>query len=216
MKKVKNKSNDRSLKASVLRSGRRALLVLLFAAIASLGVVGAAWAYLISDAGTKYNIFTSQDIAVSIVENDVVMETNTAEVPLGETTKRIGLSIPSMKSDAIVRVTFTPQVVSADSTESTLIYEFFNGGAMQKPVNNQVVFDDITLHFTANWETDWIYKDGFFYYRHILEAGSRTPNLLSGVTTADTTGKTIELVVSAEGMQAHPDEALQEWGVTIG
>ena len=41
--------------------------------------------------------------------------------------------------------------------------------------------------FADNWESDWIFKDGYFYYKTALKKGETTPALLEAVTLCDDT-----------------------------
>lgn len=215
MSKKHLNSSDMKNSLYFKRAGQRLLFIIVLVLVACGSVVGAAWAFLSVETETQYNPFTSREVAVSIVENDAVITTATAITSLGETEKRIALMIPDQKSDAAVRITFSPQVLSEDSAYGNPTYLFYEGSTISAPANNKIAFGNITVHLAPNWETDWLYQDGFFYYRHILEAGNQTSDLLSGVTVSNDVPGIIELVISAEGLQPDPSVVLQAWGVSV-
>lgn len=208
-------ARKRSFRAQVTRSVKRTTIVVAISFVACVGIVGAAWAFVVNEVGTSFNLFTSKEVVVSVVENDVVMNVDEIEMAFGESAKRVGLAIPELKSDAYVRVTFTPQIVALDSPDENSVFEFFDGGSLSEPIDNKAVFADITLHFTDGWEADWLYQDGFFYYREVLEAGTKSPELLQGVTQAGTIEGTVEVVITAEGIQPQTAAVQSAWGVSL-
>ena len=45
----------------------------------------------------------------------------------------------------------------------------------------------VLKHFDKDWETNWYFADGYFYYKTALKKGQTTPTLLEGVTLCDDT-----------------------------
>lgn len=180
-------------------------------------LAGTSYAYLALQTNAAANPFAATDVRIALVENNELIVAPSQELSLGEDTKMVEVANLAGASDAVVRVTFSPQLVSDESTTEQTLYEFFNGGSISAPVDNKVVMGSVTLHFAPGWDNEsngWFFKDGFFYYNHILEADNKTPPLLAGVTTTLTNAQ-LEVLVSAEGLQAYPDEATAVWGVSI-
>lgn len=193
-----------------------AFMLVLIAGI-FIAVAGTSFAYLTLSTQTASNPFASQKVEVVIIENDEVVTTPMREVVLGSTSKKVEFSNPAGAPDIVLRATFSPQIVSSLSSETHTIYEFFDSGAMTAPVDNQVTLGNVTLHFADGWNNSsngWFYKDGFFYYNHILAAGETTPPLLAGVT-CNLVDIKLEVLVSVEALQAHPVQAMDVWGVSI-
>lgn len=210
-----NTMRKRPIRSMVSRVGIGAFAAIAAALLWCCVIVGTAWAQMSNETETRFNVFASRDLQIVIVENGVPVDAGQKTVSFGEANKRVALEIPSGRSDAAVRLTFAPQIAAQDSTEDDPTYYFFNGGTLSEPVNDQVVMGDITLHMTPGWKLDWIYQEGFFYYRHFLKAGERTPDLLQGVTKVTQGEGTVEVVISAEGLQPQHDVVLREWGVSI-
>lgn len=88
---------------------------------------------------------------------------------------------------------------------------------------NTVVLGDITLELDTNWNTNWFYKDGYFYYNKVLAPGETTELLLQKVSlTSDTTAMRekytdtdIKIEVMAGILQAEGGAPEVEWGVTV-
>lgn len=95
--------------------------------------------------------------------------------------------------------------------------------AMSEPVGNKMVLGDFTLEFDAAWQTYWFYKDGFFYYKEVLDPGDSTELLLKKVSlTNDTTAMRekyadaeIKVEVIAQILQAEGGAPQTEWGITV-
>lgn len=205
---------------------RRPLLSLAMGVVIAAGlmvlVAGTTFAYLSLNTNTAFNIFESKPVQLQLVENGSAVENSSQTMTYGIGNKELQVANPADSADAVIRVSFAPQIISADSTEEATIYEYFAGGPLSTPVDNKIELTTtegvITLHFASGWndpENGWFFEDGFFYYNKVLEAGAQTPVLLSGVTSTFADGTTIEVVVSAEALQAYPDQARDVWGVNI-
>ena len=83
--------------------------------------------------------------------------------------------------------------------------------------------NEIELVYDANWATYWFFKDGFYYYREVLDPGVTTEPLLSKVQLADDTPDmrekykdvTVEVVVMADIIQAANGAPEAAWGVYV-
>jgi hypothetical protein len=76
------------------------------------------------------------------------------------------------------------------------------------------------LHFDSSFSTYWVYSDGWYYYKSILYQGEVTELLLASVTLDPATtgpeyqGETLDIVVSAEAVQASHNAYQTVWGLT--
>lgn len=80
------------------------------------------------------------------------------------------------------------------------------------PINN------VELIFADDYADNWIYKDGWHYYKHILDGDKETSLLLKKVELKDETdddyqGKTLEIKVKAEAVQASHEAYKEVWGI---
>lgn len=178
---------------------------------------GVSFAYLALATNMGVNQLRAPQVHVSLIENNQEVTTPTATMTLGSDTKQVEVANPAGASDAVVRATFSPQIVSSDTTSQRTLYEFFNSGVIGAPVDNKVTLGTVTLHFVPGWDdpdNGWFFEDGFFYYNQVLEAGDTTPALLAGVTTS-LAYQNIEVIVSVEALQAYPNQAARVWGVSI-
>ncbi|MCF6465841.1 TasA family protein [Clostridium sp. Cult2] len=67
-------------------------------------------------------------------------------------------------------------------------------------------------------EDDWVYENGWYYYKYILEQGEETSLLLESVTFASDIGNeyqgaTFTITVKAEAVQASHEAYKDVWGI---
>lgn len=95
--------------------------------------------------------------------------------------------------------------------------------ALSEPVDNKMVIGDFTFYFADDWATNWFYKEGYFYYREVLNPGETTAQLLEKVSLTENTiekcreydGITIEVEVLADILQAENGAAADAWGIIV-
>lgn len=64
--------------------------------------------------------------------------------------------------------------------------------------------------------TKWLEKDGYYYYKEIVAAGFDTDVLINEATLKTENGYNLNLIISAEAIQAQPNEVVEgAWGVTV-
>lgn len=169
---------------------------------------------LLSVSQTLTNRFLTASPDIVIVEPNV---DDPGEVDWGPNTKQVRISAGEEQGSVYVRVAL---VLSAHDSKGNL--HPFNFGPFAAPdENGSLVAGDFTLHFNPNWEEDWFFKEGYFYYSRILNPGQFTSTLLEGVSyngsTADKDkyhGLRIDVDVLADSIQAK-GEAVIEWGVVL-
>ncbi len=150
-----------------------------------------------------------------------IIEPNTpdpSDVEWGADNKNVSVKVSEDAGDVYVKVML---VISAKGGSN--VYPF-NFGAMSAPDpdTNELIMGDFTLHFDADWQEDWFFKDGSFYYKHILKSNEQTSVLLRGITLTQDTPKIrdkyrnmlINIDVLANSIQAKGDAVL-EWGVVF-
>lgn len=191
------------------------LTLLLAGALALAALAGTTLMYLTRLTPEKTNAFSVGDTSVEIVEPGV----DPGNVPWGANAKPVQLKSPGSADNVpgVVRAMIVP-VLTEKSTGKVLSG---NLGALGAPSGNTLVLGDITLHFAADWNTNWFYKDGYFYYRKVLSPGETTPLLLTGVTLSagvsaeEYKNISVKIDVLADILQASGTAAADEWGVTV-
>ncbi len=151
-------------------------------------------------AGGTYAWFTARDDAANtLTAGTVEIEINENYVPVTEwkpgnmTPKEVWVKTVGTKC-VYVRVSITP--VWEDPS---------------LPIDNVIL----------NWnEGNWVYSEGWYYYKDILcPDDEKTELLLQSVTLSDATddryqGKVLQIVVNAEAVQASHEAYKDAWGLT--
>jgi len=211
------KIKDMAVGLSGGRMKAKAALTALVIFLISSAALGGTYAYLTANTTPAANDFTIGIPAVTVREPSV----DPAAVLWGAGTKPVTLSIPAGSMGGAVRAAIIPML--KDSTGNIISTPT---GALTAPTvqatDATLVLGEITLHFAIDWETSWFYKDGYFYYRKVLNEGETTPAILTGVTltdnTAEMTAKYQDIVVEIEVMSdvlQSTNEALALWGVKV-
>lgn len=159
------------------------------------------------------NTFALGSAKVEIVEPGV----DPGAVDWGTDTKPVQLKNSENGVPGVVRAKLIPPTVYNSEGDQVPV----NTGALQAPSGNTVVMGDFTLHLAADWQSNWFYKDGWFYCNKVLAPGQTSAQLLAGLTLTDP-GKadsfkdyTIKLDVLADILQTEGEAPLTEWGVTV-
>ena len=173
---------------------RKSILIgLLVLSLAGLLVVGGTAAWFGSTPESKTNQFTAGTVVIEVEES---FTPPTAWQPGETATKEV--SVKSIGTKGVyVRVALTP--VWSDSS---------------------LPIDNVQLTFDSSFSTYWVYSDGWYYYKSILYQGEVTELLLASVTLDPATtgeeyqGETLDIVVSAEAVQASHNAYQTVWGLT--
>lgn len=175
---------------------KRAVFIGLAALVLTALLGTGAWAWF--SAGTEAtNTLTAGTVKIEINEDYTPV---TEWAPGQESEKKLWLKNSGAKA-AYVRVSLTPQWGHMEG--ETFIAE------PSLPVSN----------VGLGWnETGWVYADGWYYYRDILGAGAETDLLLHSVTLSSETGdeyrgKILQIVASAEAVQASHEAYKEAWGL---
>ncbi|MDL2324702.1 hypothetical protein LJC61_06080 [Ruminococcaceae bacterium OttesenSCG-928-A16] len=182
-------------------------------------VVGLTFALMVVSMQAVTNPFRMGTGGVDIPE--IVTSTPEGKIEWGANTKQVSLSntgnVPS-----VVRAMIVPQFKIADTSNFTQ----GNLGQLTSPLGNTLEVGDFVLHFAESFDEtgqsdNWFYKDGYFYYKTVLQpSGTTATNLLMGVTLkeginpADYEGVEVYVDVLADCLQA-VGAAPAEWGITV-
>lgn len=216
-----NKSADvvkvRDLKSSVFFQTR--ILVLCLVLIAALCITGT-FAYLTWTSNQTPNRATTGEVKVEIIENGSVVS-GSATASLGTSSKQIQLYSDNADNrvDEVVRVSFTPEVISADGKGNVFMSETWSAPAQDSSGTWKIKCGLVNLVLASDWQSHYIYKDGTFYYNKTLAKNTKSEVLLTGVTLADGVDASkygdIKVNVFADAIQSTPAEAPAVWGCSV-
>lgn len=152
MKKTKKKN-----------SGKSSLIVFLLIGVLIISIVGGNTLARVSKQAETDNIIDSGEIKVELLnqtsDGEPMPELITHIVP-GDTLDNKVTVKNACEHDEYIRITL-----------DKVIYE---------STDNQIVLDDSKANFLFN-EEDWTYKDGYYYYNHILPTGATSECLYDGI-----------------------------------
>ncbi len=203
------------------------IAVLIFTLVLALGI-GATFAYVVYTSNQTPNRATAGDVGLQIVENGTVNTTGALTVAAGADTKKVAVQSEDLpnRTNEVVRITFVPEVVYNDSTGTalgnTLLSETWSAPQQTGGEGNKfyIKTDLLTLYLADDWQDNFIYKDGAFIYKKLLEPGQSTPTLLQGVVWADASVNRgdygdVKVNVVADAIQCTPAESPALWGVKV-
>ncbi|MDI3480646.1 MAG: hypothetical protein PWQ97_301 [Tepidanaerobacteraceae bacterium] len=176
---------------------KKTLLIgsLVFLLVALL-IVGGTMAWFTSEKSVA-NTFTAGTVKIEVNEHGFEDITNWNP---GDTTNKDVSVISEGSKATYVRVSLTPEWLDANGS----------------PTNLSV--DNVNLILANN--DDWVYSNGWYYYKHILNQNDETSLLLDAVeligaqTGNDYQGKTLRINVKAEGVQASHEAYKDAWGIS--
>lgn len=210
-----NKKNHYQKKKRIGKTGESFLRtnvhqkILIFAGLSVL-LIGTTLAFLHVITASATNPFTLGDVTVTIEEEFEGWDLKKVYLK-NELTEK---SVPGVARAMIVPV--LKDTATGDGLGGSL-------EALSEPVGNEMVVGDFTFYFADGWETSWFYKDGYFYYRQVLEPGETTTQLLEKVALTEDTpekrseyeGITVEVEVLADILQAEGGAAAAAWGISV-
>lgn len=128
---------------------------------------------------TVTNVFSAAHADIEIPENP-----ETGPYDWGVDTKKVSIKNTSETMDGYVRAAIFPQIKNADGNIENQPTNTFT-----TPTGNKLAYGDIVLVLADNWSDNFLYKNGYFYYKNILKFGEITPELLQGVVLSETANK---------------------------
>ncbi len=169
---------------------KKLIIMLSSIMLVSLLIVGGTMAWF-TDEKTVDNKFTAGTVKIEINEHGFEDITNWN--PGDTTDKKVSIkSLGSKKS--YIRVALTPEWIDTDLPTSNV----------QLNINT----------------TDWVYENGWYYYKNIVNENQETELLLNSVTLVGSAtgneyqGKTLKINVKAEAVQASNNAYQTTWGLT--
>jgi len=168
-------------------------------------------AYLTLALTPKYNPLNLGNTNITVTEDNVP---DPGDVPTGQDTKHVQLSYPAGPGcvPGVVRATIG-RVAQEGSDQTSGDF-----AVLPAPDGDEITLGDIVVYLDPDWLSNWFYKDGYFYYRNVLNPGETTPYLVVGVTYAnagDYDAKEIHINVLADILQASGGAPAAEWGVNV-
>lgn len=172
------------------------MMTLALIAIVSLLVVGGTLAWF-TDEKSVTNVFKAGSVSIEINEEF----TDVTDWVPGDTENKDVKFTSTGISDTFLRVSLTPVWYDSENAEQ----------------GNGYAIDNVTLNFAENYEQDWVFHNGWYYYNKILKTNDGTSWLLDSVTIAgegtsnDYQGKVLKVIVKAEAVQAENDAYMDAW-----
>ena len=193
-------------------AGFTALQMILIVVFLSCGITIA----FLSASQSITNRFIVAQPDIGIAEPNVP---NPDSVNWGIDNKNVRISVTSEHASLYVKAAI---IISAKDSAGQIFPFDFGKFSAPDAVTGELIIGDFTLHFNPDWQDDWFYKDGYFYYKHILNSGEQTEVLLKGITLTNPTDTvkakyqklTINVDVLASSIQAK-GSAVTEWGVSL-
>ena len=149
--------------------------------------------------GTAHNVLTMGNIGIKLNDKTEVVENG--ETKLVEFTTEYPNGMPVMPA------TEASKIVSVKNTGSAPAWVRVKIEKTVEPADAAVTGLD-TKYVELNYDTEnWVEKDGFWYYKSILEPGRTTPNLFDKVTFSKDMGNDymnckFNIIVSAQAVQS--------------
>lgn len=201
------------------KPARKAIPLFVLAAlfVVALAGVGGTYAYLTYTTNQASNPLSIGEVQVSVVENGAELSSDESKnnVSLGSDSKQVALKNTGTVP-AYLRVTFVPEVRSVSQGVETDANVFMDQTWPATFTGTELSLGLVTLHFAEGWTSNWTYKDGTFYSKQPVAAGTVTTTLLMGVTTTsdyDTSKHgTVYVNVIADAIQE--SAAAEEWGIS--
>ena len=201
-----------------MRNKKKALVLSSLAVVTAVALLfgGATLAYRFAQTGNIQNLFTPGTVSMDVQENSSSTPSDTNELPDG--TKEVQLQNTGT-IESYLRAKLVPswKFVDGEANTAGLVLR-----PMPETITGTVVdLGDIRLHLAADWQTNWLYKDGYFYYKKPVPAGDMTTLLMESVSVAEGKEATLlnklQLDVLSESIQTSDPQdtqpALQQaWG----
>lgn len=181
-------------------------------------IAGATLALFTAKSNSKTNEFVPGALTSLIWENDKPAPDDTnllvpADKAVSKEVQVQNIS-GSHEVDAYIRVMLVP--VFRNAADSLA------GDVILRPDGSTITVTapdggKVKLNLKAGWEEDWIYDNGYFYYKSIVHPDEKTEVLLENITVSDSElWYTFNLEVLSDSIQAESGAAAEEWGTIAG
>ena len=153
-----------------------------------------------SATGTAHNVLTMGNISIAL--NDKTEVEENGEKKLVDFTAEYPDGMPVMPA------TEASKIVSVENTGSAPAWVRVRIEKTVEPEDASKIGLLDTKYVELNYDTEnWVEKDGFWYYKSILEPGRTTPNLFDTVTFSKDMGNDymncrFNIIVSAQAVQS--------------
>ena len=177
-----------------------AMIIIVILSLAAV-LAGGNWAWLIASVEPLTNRFTAGTVKVEIEEHG--FEDLENWIPGRSAEKKISVKSSGSKA-TYVRISLTP------------VWGARKGKVFTADPGLPV--DNIQYNYDSSYESNWVYHDGWHYYKSILLKGAETEPLLQSVTlkspmSDDYKGKVLRIAVKAEAVQASHEVYKEAWGL---
>ena len=198
---------------------KRLILISSIIAMAVMLAVGSTAAFLARQSQDMTNNFTPGTVSIDTKENS--SDTPESSNVVSESTDSGAKKEVQIKNtgniDAYVRVKLVPSwkytdtesIAHADAESFSL--------TMNEPQDNLIDCGGVTLVLAEDWSSNWIYKDGTFYYKAPVKPGAMTTLLLKEVQMEEESKfDDLQVDVISEAIQktdgAEQTALIQAWG----
>lgn len=202
-----------SIKERAVTKNKKFLKLVFIICILMISIIGqGSYALLVDRTDQQDETFSPAAINITIssngcANNAIALKANTtAAMPVSITNESTS-SDGRVGVEAYIRVAIIPIWYHSDGTATAL------------------PSDNVTLTLSSTGKTDWLYgKDGYYYYKYPVAAGTTTSQLLSkvswsltGTTDLDAQYKAskLEIQVLADSIQSVTNSVENYWGVQI-
>lgn len=193
---------------------RIAIKISLAIIITSVVLSGVTFGYLTNGTNTKVNLFYPGVLTAPIFENGGLAPDNTNILQTDGTVAEKQVQITNVsnphEADCYIRVMLMPAFRTSAGTLA--------GDVCLEPDSSKVTVTSsdgevVTLHLASGWQNDWIYDNGYYYYKNIVHPSQSTTVLLDNVTVSDEElWDTFCLEVLSDAVQAENGAANSAWG----
>lgn len=198
---------------------KRLILISSVIAMAVMLAVGSTAAFLAHQSQDMTNNFTPGTVSIDTEENssDTPESSNVvSEFPDSGAKKEVQIKNTG-NIDAYVRVKLVPSWKYTDTESMAHANAESFPLSMSEPVENIIDCGGVRLVLTDDWNSDWIYKDGTFYYKAPVKPGAMTTLLLKEVQMEEESKfDDLQVDVISEAIQktdgAEQTALTQAWG----
>jgi hypothetical protein len=182
--------------------------------IAILGTVGITFGLLADQTDVKTNIFVPGVLTASILENGSIASGHESGLAIHDNNTEKQIQVQNVLNphevDAYIRVVLVP-VFRAD--EGTL-----SANMSLEPNSNTIEIlapggESVTLELINGWQDNWIFNNGYFYYKYVVPPGQNTAILLNSIAVSDSSLWDIFcLEALSDAVQSEGTAASEAWG----